>query len=105
MNNKSTKKRIIALAFLVCFLAAVILSTAFILTHADHEHDHNGAKGSCTICAQIQSAENLIKQFSTAFLGVLFAIAGLYTFVRTLKVISVYVSLSNPITQKIRINS
>ena len=105
MNNTSTKKRIIALVFLVCFLFVSILSSAFIFTHAEHEHDHNGFDGSCTTCTQLQNAENVLKQFSTALAGVLFSIAGLFAAIATLKAIAVYVSLSTPITLKIRMNN
>ena len=75
MNKTSTKTRIIALAFLVCFLIVSVLSSAFIFTHAEHAHDHNGVDGSCATCAQLQSAENILKQLCTALAGALFVIA------------------------------
>ena len=105
MSNAKSKTRIIAFAFLACFLVIFILSSAFILTHVDHEHDHNGVNGSCATCAQILSAENILKQFSTALLGVLFAIAELYAAIGILKAIAVYASLSTPITLKIKMNN
>jgi len=105
LSNVKSKTRIIALIFLVCFLVVSILSSAFILTHADHEHDHNGVSGSCATCAQLQSAENILKQFSTALLGVLFSIAGLYAAIVILKAIAVHVSLSTPVALKIKMNN
>ena len=72
-KRKQTAKRTIALAFLICFILVSLLSEAFIITHANHEHDHDGAGGTCSTCAHIQSAENLLKQLGTASL-----IAALY---------------------------
>jgi len=105
MKNNSAKISVIALAFLTCFLVVSILSGAFILAHANHEHDHNGANGSCAACAQLQNAENILKQFSTALAGALFIISGLYAAIGACKAIPVYVFLPTPVTQKIRINN
>lgn len=105
MSNKPDKLRIIALVFLACFLIVSILSSAFILTHADHEHDHNGVDGSCATCAQLQSAENSLKQFSTALTGALFATAGLYAAIGMFKAITIQISFSTPVTLKIRMNN
>ena len=105
MNKTSTKTRIIALTFLLCFLIVSLLSSAFIFTHAEHEHDHNGVDGSCATCAQLQRTENILKQFSTALAGTLFFIAGLFAAIGTLKVIAVYVFLPTPVTLKIRMNN
>ena len=105
MSNMKSKTRIIALAFLACFLVVSLLSSAFIFTHAEHEHDHNGFDGGCATCAQLQNAENILKQLSTAFAGVLFAVAGLFAAIGTLKVIAGYASLSTPVTLKIRMNN
>ena len=105
MNDKQSKVRIIALAFLVCFLVVSVLSSAFILTHTDHQHDHNGTNGSCATCAQLQSAENVLKQFSTALIGAWFALAGLFVTIKTFQAIAGYVYFSTPVTQKIKMNN
>ena len=105
MKNISAKTRIIALTFLVCFLIVSVLSSAFIFTHADHEHDHNGIDGSCAACSQLQSAERILKQLSTALAGALFAISGLFAAIGALKAAVIYVSIPTPVTLKIRINN
>lgn len=99
------KQRVAAIAFLACFLIVTVLAGAFVVTHADHEHDHSGVDGSCATCVQLQSAENILKQFSTALVGALFAIAGLFAVVATLKAVAFCVTLSTPITLKIRMNT
>ena len=105
MQNHQTKTKIAALAFLTCFLVVSIISGAFILSHADHNHDQNGVGGGCETCAQIQSAETILKQFGIVLCGALFAIAGLYAAVRAFKAISVNIPLCTPVTLKIRLNN
>jgi len=56
----------IALALLVCFILVSLLSATFIGAHSRHEHGHNGANGSCLVCAQIQNANNLLRQIFSA---------------------------------------
>jgi preprotein translocase subunit SecG len=50
------------------FVAALLLSAAFIALRAQHEHDHHGENGVCTTCAHIALAENLLKTVSMAAL-------------------------------------
>jgi hypothetical protein len=45
----------------VCFVLALVLSSAFIVTHSSHEHDSDGVDGGCAVCAHIVAAENLLK--------------------------------------------
>ena len=105
MNTNSGKMRSIALALLACFLLFPILSGAFILTHANHEHDYNGVGGCCATCAQLQNAENRLKQIAVALAAALISIACLFAFGEVLRAISAYVPLSTPITQKTRMNN
>jgi hypothetical protein len=63
------KFRLIAVLLCVCFIAAVLLSAAFILTHTRHEHDHDGPGGACAVCAHISSARNVLKSLFTAAAG------------------------------------
>ena len=105
MNNKADKKRIAALILLICFLIISVFSSAFVLTHADHVHEHNGIGEACSTCLQIQGAENILKYLGTALFGTLFVIGGLYAIVKTINAIAVCAVFSNPITLKIRINT
>lgn len=100
-----TKKRTIALAFLVCLIVVSLLSGAFVLIHANHKHDRNGTGGACMICIQIQNAENLLKQFHAASLSAVFIIAGLFSADAIAKVDQTFFPLLTPIKLKIRMNN
>lgn len=70
-----TKMKRMAVFFCVLFIAAALLTTFFIIEHADHEcsgHD-------CPICAQIHTVESLVKQISTAVVGMGFTIGRFLT--------------------------
>ena len=105
MYNVTAKKKFIVLALLSCFLIVSLLSSTFILTHADHQHDQNGANGSCATCAQLQSAGNTLKQLTTAFVGALLAITGILAAIGALKTIIIPVITSTPVTLKIKMNN
>jgi hypothetical protein len=107
MNGKGKRSaiRLVALAICALFIAAMLLSSAYILTHANHIHDHDGLDGGCATCMHIQSAENLLKQLSTAVVSVAAAFAG---------VLGVLFSLRNTkagdcsftlVTLKVRLNN
>ena len=103
--KNSRMGRIMALALAAYFIYAALLSGAFILTHENHEHDHNGIGGNCTVCVQIHNQVNLLKQLSVAFVAIsrgliaLFAILGILC--SALSLIKSY----TPVTLKIRLNN
>lgn len=105
LNNKQSKKRLVVLAFLLCFIVVSMLSQAFILTHADHAHDNNGVGGGCATCAQIQSAENLLKQLGTAVINAAAAFTGLFTVIAIIQSAFSDITLLTPVTLKIRMNN
>jgi len=105
LNNKQSKKRLIALAFLLCFIVVSILSEVFILTHADHVHDNAEVDGSCATCAQIQNAENLWKQLGTAVVSAASTLAGLFAVIAMIQPASSGITLPTPVTLKIRMNN
>jgi hypothetical protein len=57
-DNRLTVRRATAFALLVCFVAAMILLQMFVITLADHGHNHNGIDGGCTVCAQLSETQN-----------------------------------------------
>lgn len=61
-------KRTGTLLLIITFVLVILLSTAFIFTHADHEHDHNGSEGTCATCAQLYTAQNLLKNLTAVIL-------------------------------------
>ena len=98
-NNKKsgqTPKRIVAFSFLICFIMVLLLSGAFILIHADHNHD--GAGNNCAVCAHIQNAENLLK----ASKGMLPVFVGL--FLAALCAVFPVFGLQTLINLKVRMN-
>jgi hypothetical protein len=61
----------------ICFAAAAVLSGAWVVIHANHVHDHDGAGGCCSVCAQIAAAQNLLKQLGSALKIAVAAFGGL----------------------------
>ena len=104
LNRTRAKTRTIALVILACFWVAFMLSSALILTHADHAHDHDGVNGSCLVCAQIQNAESLLKQIGTALACLLLAVAGLFAVVGAFQAWFFCAQCSTPVALKIRLN-
>lgn len=105
MTDKQTKKRLIALAVLLCFVVISLFSEMFIFTHANHEHDHDGVHGGCTACEQIYNFENLKKQISAAVCGASFAFLSLFAVVSIIKCIYFQIELSSLVSLKIRMNN
>lgn len=105
LDNKQFNKRLIALAFLLCFIVVSIFSEAFIRTHADHAHENNGVGGGCATCAQIQSAENLLKQLATAVVSTASALVGMFAVIAIIQFDSSNITLLTPVTLKIRMNN
>jgi hypothetical protein len=65
-NHYKAGIRLVALFVCVLFLAASLLSSAYLLTHMNHNHDHTGHGGTCSTCAHITAAETFLKQIGTA---------------------------------------
>ncbi|MDR3294268.1 MAG: hypothetical protein LBT26_00350 [Clostridiales Family XIII bacterium] len=97
--NVSFKKRI-ALTFCLLFVSASILATGFIVTHADHDCAGEG----CAVCAQIQSAQNLLNgDVALAFVSL--AGAEVFAPARLLPPASFSVIAANPVSFKVKMNN
>lgn len=105
LNKKQTKKQIIAIAFLACFIIVSLLAEAFVLTHENHTHDNNGVGGRCATCAQIQNVETLLKQLGTAVVALSFSLAGQLAVSTIIGTICFDIVIPTPITLKIRMNN
>jgi len=103
-GNRYNIKRMLALAFLLCFVVVALLSEAFVLTHAYHEHDHYGVNSGCAVCAQIQSIENQRRQFGAAFSSAPMALFGLFAAAALLCCVSASQFLT-PVHLKTRLNN
>jgi len=105
MNNKQAKRRIAALAFLLCFLFVSVFSKVFIFAHADHKHDHSGIGGACVTCVRIQRAENVLKLLGVGLAVALFSVVVIYFTVGILTAIFVPSFPPTPVKLKIRMNN
>ncbi|ODM26318.1 hypothetical protein A7W90_08835 [Clostridium sp. Bc-iso-3] len=72
-SAKNSMVKNIALMICTCIIIASFLSAAFILTRANHEHDHEGPNGTCATCIHLASTENILKQVSIAIITSVFA--------------------------------
>ena len=105
MGNKSAKIRIAAFVFLLYFFVVSGFSNIFISTHKNHKHDFGGIGGSCTVCAQIKSAENILKQFNTALICASIAVISLCTSIGAVKAVFISSFPNTPVKLKIRMNN
>ena len=105
--NKSKRTAVRRLALLLCilFVTATALSFAFIITHANHAHDHNGPESACTICISLQSAENLLKQIAVSAVDVAAVLGGLFTLLYCLKLSYLLRKLNTLISLKVQLNN
>jgi hypothetical protein len=103
-KGKRSVVRLMALAACALYLAAMLLSSVFMLTHMNHIHDHDEPEGSCATCMHIQSAENLLKQLSTAVVSAAVAFGSLFGILLSVKVTSLCVGFSTLVRLKVRLN-
>ncbi len=102
--TNQTVKRAVSWLFLICFVAAVLISEIFILTHSRHEHNHDSTDGSCTACIQIQSAENVLNQINSAVSNLSIIFMGLIILISALYFVSSSIGFQTLVGLKIRIN-
>ncbi|MCQ1530694.1 hypothetical protein [Lutispora saccharofermentans] len=101
--NRQSKKRFFAALFCICFVIFSLLTAAFIITHADHDcvgHD-------CTVCAQIHTSANLLKQLGTAIAcsAFAFAFAGLFAASNIFPPVILHIVFTTPVTLKVRMDN
>ena len=98
------KKKIVALAFLICFITVFLLSEAYILTNANHEHNHSGIDGNCAICVQIQNIENILKKIILFANNILLGLIGLIAIIILYAILFV-IELYTLVNMKIQMNN
>lgn len=102
---KGSMLKSIALIICVCFIVTSILSVVFILTHANHQHDHEGPNGTCATCDHLAATTNLLKQLSIAIVTSVFP-SVLYLFISyCLKPSTPYVGLFTLVSLKVRLDN
>lgn len=70
-GNKNIIKKTAAAVLVLTLIAVGLLSKQLIINKVHHIHDHNGAGGGCTACAQILSTVNRLKQIGEGPVGLL----------------------------------
>ena len=85
LNGPRLTKRLLSLAVCVIILAGSLLSTAIIITYANHKHDHDHVHDNlghglecsvceeCAVCAQLTAAEKILKSLCAVLTGAAFA--------------------------------
>jgi len=104
-GNSKRPLRLTVLTLCAVFIAAFLLSATYIITHADHVHDHDGRNNSCATCFNLLSAENIFRQ---PFLPAPVSIAIIFaTLTLICRVAHAFFNIvfSTPITLKIRLNN
>ncbi|MDR0904647.1 MAG: hypothetical protein LBN00_00495 [Oscillospiraceae bacterium] len=97
--------RLIAALICVCFVVALVLSSAFIAIHENHEHDNDGADGGCAVCAHIAAAENLLKTVSAAAALSAVALGTMLAALIVLKSVRSGIADNTLISLKVRLNN
>ncbi|MDR0858300.1 MAG: hypothetical protein LBN97_04645 [Oscillospiraceae bacterium] len=97
--------RLLAAFICVCFVAALVLASAFIVVHGNHEHDTNGTDGACAVCACVSAAGNLLKAVSSAAAVCVFAFGAIFAALRLLKSLRLDFAVSTLTSVKIRLNN
>jgi hypothetical protein len=105
MNKPITTLRLVALLVCVLFITASLLSAVYILSNADHTHDHNGPGGACETCIHITSAENLLKQIGTAVIAAAIFFGLRIGFISIIKTTSIRSTLFSLVELKVRLNN
>jgi hypothetical protein len=103
-SAKNFKRRLIASAILLCFIAVFMLSEAFILTNSEHTHDTSGPGGGCTVCFQLQSVQSLLKQLAIAAGGTIIAACRSVTPVLPFRPVVCRAGLFTPVGLAVRAN-
>jgi hypothetical protein len=99
--NRRTKKQIFAFAVLTVFIMVSVLSLSFIIGHTEHDctgHD-------CTVCAQLHTAQNLLKQITTLIVGAAFLYAGPLLVWLLFQNLAARIVLLTPVSLKVRMNN
>ena len=101
-NCGQSKRRLVALSLLLCFVVASLSATIFIITQADH--DCTGE--SCLVCAQIHNAQELLERIGKTAVVISIAAVGIFTAVTAwTKLYFFECSPSTLVSVKVRLNN
>jgi hypothetical protein len=105
-NTNGNRKKIVAIAVLLCFVTVILLSASdmsmLFRTNHDYCHEHNhGYDGAenCVICAHLQKIKTLLKSLDNTVGDVLF----MFIFIVALFPVPLLI-MKTPVEQRIRMN-
>ncbi len=100
MNKTNFRKRILALAMCACLIIVLSLSYLFIINHKEH---HCSGK-NCSVCEQLQIAENIIGQIKLALKAVAVLTSAILFVYYSIKIVYIFLKNDTPIKRKVRMN-
>ncbi|MDR1196229.1 MAG: hypothetical protein LBL00_07130 [Endomicrobium sp.] len=105
-EKKAPQFNFFAALFCIFFFVFLLFSTAFIVTHSNHEHDCDGCNGGCAECEYIMDAAvNFLKQFCQPLTVYAFIAACLFFAVFLSKIFSFNPVCATPVSLKVRLNN
>ncbi|MDX9873004.1 MAG: hypothetical protein RBT41_11390 [Clostridia bacterium] len=105
LSAKSPAFKILALALCLAYIFVSLTGPAYILLHLDHEHDHHGPDGRCSVCVQIAAAGNILKLFSAAEIVAVVAIGTLPGLILLRRIVFSPIVFYTPVTLKVKLNN
>jgi hypothetical protein len=100
-----SKKPLLLIVLTVYLGFTAFFAENFILTHLNHDHDHDGAGGCCSICYEMELAQLLLEGLGSV--GIILSVAGLITYAKECirKPSLMYPMVLTPIALKVRLNT
>jgi hypothetical protein len=98
-------KRLLALALCVAIAAVSLAAVAYLAAHAGHAHDHLGRGSGCAVCAQLDTAQSLLRQLHGVLPGLTLAILALLGALSLLYHALRCCHFATPVILKVRLNN
>gem|GEM_PF-771204 len=105
INGRRRMIRTVALLLLFCVVLFFLLSEAFVFSHVQHTHNHNGIDGNCAICALLHNAEQLLKHYGGIAAHASLGHAGLFMATTAVYFAICLLRFSTPVQKKTRLNN
>jgi hypothetical protein len=105
-NSKGKRSTVSFMVLFVCvlFVVSVFMSLAYILSHVNHSHDHDGHGGACAVCSYIKLAEGMSKRFHAVSATVNDTVTDIFNIANIISLIPCFCLLT-PVILKVRLNS
>ena len=105
VNNKARRAiRMIAPVVCAVYLVVALLSSAYVIAHINHKHDHDGLGGTCAICAHITAAGDFFKRLTAIAPITAVCVSGLFVISFCLKSGGLNQVANDLVSLKVRLN-